>query len=359
MDDQIRGAFDNLLTRLRRTCPELVEILDAAKSGRLSEAEAMQQLLAQVSHDPSLARRFQEQAREATAVLRPPQPNRDVLPLPTGVIDTGVGLPRLNPLFEAALIERSQFDGDIPEFRTGPLPKGVAPAVPVQTAARNPILIGKLLQDASVAVAEDITVHEAKRLKGAEETFQIPDGALEVMKHAAEKLVPVDQDASLVVWGSAETDHPTYRRGQVPAPITVPVPSGSALARMTPEEEREHAWRFLSTTQGRQSALGTLQDGIKTLLEQKGFQVKLETEHLKIDRILVKHQWVVQMAGAGGTQPAFSFLDTAIRALATVLANGCTPRAVLLYVYPVNTVSDREVGWGACLVAKAPVGELV
>ncbi|MFA6235210.1 MAG: hypothetical protein WC824_13630, partial [Bacteroidota bacterium] len=72
------------------------------------------------------------------------------------------GIPRLNPLYEAQLVERAQFDGDIPELRTGPLPEDVLPAVSVETEAHSPVAIGEMLRIAALDVQEDVLSHQRK-----------------------------------------------------------------------------------------------------------------------------------------------------------------------------------------------------
>ena len=74
------------------------------------------------------------------------------------VMEHDNGASMLNPLVEAAITERSSIDGDVPECRTGPLPDGAFPAVPVKTTSPDPVLVGVMLQRASEQVREELKI---------------------------------------------------------------------------------------------------------------------------------------------------------------------------------------------------------
>ena len=156
--------------------------------------------------------------------------------------------------------------------------------------------------------------------------------------------------------GSAETDLAEYRRGEVPAPVKVEKPTGVELSRMTPEQKKDHAWRFLSTTQGRRTAMETLRDLIFEALTKAGIVVSLREYNAKTKTPpLAYHEWKVNMSGAGSTQPAFSIIDTAAKAIAHSLQKRAgiedtLPDPLYLEVIPINTVDIRSVGWAARLV---------
>lgn len=309
----------------------MTEILQELERGDITAAEALQQLIA--AH---------EKKNTLSPVLAfPPQvgPTTNLtIPSPVG------GLPRMNPLVEAALIERSQFDGDIPEMRTGPLLPGIMPAIPVQTEARNPVALGHILARASQDIRDKIDQHEKKRLELV--AAALTQEALPVILKHGDVIARVeDTDIPALVKGSSDTDIPEYQRGKVPVPVSTTAPSGSELATMSPEDQRTAAWTALSTTHGRRSAVPIVARLAQRLLEGLGCFVQLGAIQETPD---VEVSWVLDLSSKGATQPAFAFIDTAARALVAKV-KGQIPNLdgqhVTLMVIPVNNLADRQVGW--------------
>lgn len=273
------------------------------------------------------------------------QPNAETPPASIMESPHG-GVPRLNPLYEAMLIERSQYDGDIPECRTGPLPEDVLPAIPVDTSARNPVALGEMLRIASEDVKEEVMTHQRKLAAGIAEDKNV--------------LSLVEKHGGLIakLSGSAETDLAVYRRGEVPKPIKVATPSGVSLATMSDEERRTHAWKFLSTTQGRRTALAIVRDLVhESLTEQGVLSEKRDFEPNRGDVILAAYRWVVSLGGPNSTQPAFSFIDVAAKVLAKGLVKDLkdepVPEGTTMYleVISIDQLDIRTVGWSARLVS--------
>ena len=138
-------SLETLLEGLGKMAPELVEIMDRVKSGELSEEDAMIEMMAYKQDNPDTAQDFEALSKTLTAPLRelPATQSSDLtaedfqtqgIPIWEDRSEEGK-LSRFNPLYEAAVTERLQFDGDIPELRTGPMPEGAEPAVPVDTNA--------------------------------------------------------------------------------------------------------------------------------------------------------------------------------------------------------------------------------
>lgn len=326
--------------------PELMGVLDKIKKGNLSEEEGMGVLGEILKEDPQLVLRFSEVLAKHHGALS----GEDV---GGAVFDSGVGLPQINPLVEAALAERLQFDGDIPQARTGPLPLGAAAAVPVATDAVNPVMIGKMLADASATVTDTVRQHDQRRRKVLEKIASMEEQAL--MQRSATKMVVSDPRVDHLVWGSAETDPAIYRRGTLPAPVPVEEPSGGALLRMTEEERKTHAWKFLSTSQGRRSAANVILDLIHKELVLRGLNVaKRPYDPAREGTPLAVHKWTVSLNGRGGMQPAFNFIEIASKALTLQLVQQVDKvdpdRLLFLEVIPVDTVEVRQVGWGARLM---------
>jgi len=325
--------------------PELGQTLDDAKTGTISEHQALKELAEIMSGSPELEARFQKTAMDAMALLR--EDKAQPLDHDGLVIHKKRGLPRLNPLVESALIERAQFDNDIPELRTGGLPEGVAPAVSVATTSRSPVAIGQMLKQASGEVAAKVAAKEPERQAA------IADMALLDMVETT--ALSVRQERDLVLDGkSAAFDAPEYRRGQLPAPVRVVRPSGSSLLALTPEERKQSAWQFLSTTQGRRSAEGGIAQIIEAKLQKEGFQVRTRPYSTTSKGMVVAaHEWTVNIDGPKTTQSSFSIIDTAAAVIARTLVQkaGHREHEVVLEVTSINTVNIRSVGWAGRLMA--------
>lgn len=356
MNEEFGRCMADIIKQMSEKTPALAKVLKQAKEHKWSERETMQELMRLVQTDPSLSDRFIQLFREATVPLREPKSSP-----PDGLFQ-GESSKRwkLNPLYEAALIERIQYDEDIPEFRTGPLPPGTKPAVPIKTNARNPVALGRMLDNASRNMQRRIEAHEVQRIRriDAVAAGQADSKALQRLQEHSE-IIKRDQDGNvqldILKRGSADTDHPSYRRGQVPKPMAVRRPKGSYLALMGTDAQQKNAWKFLSTTQGRRSAVKTIRGIIVEQLANQDIHV-VEQDYDKdadVD-ILAHHKWEILLDGQGNLQPAFSLVDTAAKVLASGLVRdlvGNRPQSMKLEVVPVNALADRRVGWEARLVA--------
>lgn len=252
-------------------------------------------------------------------------------------------LPRLNPLYEAAIIERLQFDGDIPELRTTALPAGSRPAVPVATTSLNPIVIGLALDEASNEVAAKAAELRASAL------ISFDDGI------ASGQLALTGTDCA----GLSVLDPEGYQRGQEPRALVVRTPGGAELASLSENQKSKAAWSLLSTTPGRRSAVSPIASYIAKILLDKGVTVTphiVATFPVPDDNEIGRVQWVVPLdQGEWSTQHRFSILTVAasvlaIRLRALVPVGGTD---YVLEVTSVDAISDRLVGWAARLVTGA------
>lgn len=358
LDPQVEAGLGPLV-EWAKTQPDLGHIFERAEAGEITQEEALLEMTLAVQQNKALTEAFQAEAMKHLAPLRDQAPDTIEPDTPGILFDSGVGLPRLNPLFEAALAERAQLDGDMPELRTGPLPPGVRPAVPVETTARNPAAIGRMLDEASDRVQADVDQHRTHKAAQIEAIAGGDDKALALAAQHGELLLQQDGEPNLlaVAWGSAETDPKSYRRGEVPAPVKVETPTGSALAALTPQERRQAAYTFLSTTQGRLTAVAAIRElvvahlGSLVEVAERDYDPKRKVPS---EEIVAHYEWSVNLSGAGATQGAFSAIDTAARALAKGLTSELpkVKPTVWLEVTPVNTVDIRSVGWGARLVTR-------
>lgn len=306
MKPEFEQSLLTLTQRIEQEIPELGQILADGRASGADEATVLRQVMTQIEQNPSLMAKFEELAYQVL--------------IPT-VSGQGV---RLEPTYEAAIQERIQFDGDVPELRTGSLPKNAKPAVPVVTSARNPIQIGWMLEAASESVQQ-----EARQIE-AENTMS---------------MVAVERDAL--------PDPVGYSRGQTPPLMAVEAPPGGSLAALTTEQSRALNWGFISTTQGRRSAAKTIQDLVMEDLVKAGLQVSGGDVGPALSKdVVVYETWTVDISGQASVQPAFSYVDTAAKALTQKILAQCSSfdGPLRFDVVALNTVELRKVGWAARLV---------
>lgn len=328
--------------------PELRLVMDQAKAGTLTEMDALRAMSEILGSNPELAERFQQMTREMQAPEVVPFEDHQGL-----IIHKKRGLPQLNPLVEAALIERAQFDEDMPELRTGGLTPGIAPAVSVATKVRSPEALGRMLMQASEQVAEKIADKEPERLAFITQMAVGDPTALALIEQSGQALTLAQAQDMVFDGQTAAMDVLEYRRGQVPAPVAVAAPSGSALLKLTPQERKQGAWKFLSTTQGRRTAVDALAELVEVKLIGEGFQVKVRPFVPSApEPVLVFHEWSVGIDGPGAVQASFNLIDNAAVAIAKGLTRKMGERRgqVILEVTAINTVDVRSVGWAGRLL---------
>jgi hypothetical protein len=343
----------DLSTTLQEKIPGLAPLVDKVKAGELSLDEAMGQAMAL-----ALAQGPEIEAQVGSlldAQILQEITDSEML---GDLFDNGVGRPQINPLVQAAMGERLQFDGDLPELRTSDLPEGVKPAVPVKTDARDAVALGVMLDRASAGIEAEIRQHQANRALAIEDLARELTQAGLIAKGGdqwAASLPNGDPDFPALASGTQLTDLPGYRRGEVPALVEVGKPTGSALAALTPEQRREAAYKFLSTTQGRRSATTTIRELVATRLSGGVFEVvEREFDVLREVEVQATHEWVVNIHGKGAIKETFNLIDTAAHALASGLLRSLpegTQGFLYLEVTPRNTVDIRSVGWAARLVS--------
>ena len=165
---EVKQSLELALEKLSKEHPHLKGIMDSAKSGDLSEQEAMSALMKELGENPqhmpalmAIMKDAFNPTRNTTGIV--PTPKTDLKESGDSAFWNDVGLPQMNPLAQAAIAERLQFDGDIPELRTGPAPAGVTPALSVHTNARSPVAIGQMMQQASDRMSEQLEKANTRR----------------------------------------------------------------------------------------------------------------------------------------------------------------------------------------------------
>ncbi len=303
--------------------PELREIIDKAASGNLDESEALALMMKAVTDNDTLNTSLQSYADEAMGELKAANP---------AMFQPPSGPPKLDPMFEARLYERIQFDEDAPELRVGPLPPGVTPAVPVQNASPNPVALGASLKTAAAEMEDQI-----KTLLETGSTTEMTPWAGHGFSNLPQ---PVD-----------------YQPGALPALMNVAVPTGGELALFSVPENQELAWKAAITTHGRRSAAQTIQRIVMEHLVDLGFDV--EAREMKPDKtgVLTKAVWTFSILGAApeSTQSVFSPVANASAVIANELvAHFTMPNQMVdistplwLEITTIDLIEERMVGWAA------------
>jgi len=249
----------------------------------------------------------------------------------------------LHPLLMGMIVELLQFDGDVPELRTGELPEGGSPAVPVKTTARDPIVVGAMLRQASNEVLLELGAAREERQQKLEKMI----GAMPEDGSGTTALIRQETERGVAVAG--------YRPGHKAAIREVEAPSAIEVARMPLAERQELAHKALTSTQGRRSAVPIIAGLVLERLQGAGFSslrmggVK-EAEYAYV---VSETEWVISIDGGQAERnPKFNFIDTAAGALTVKLQRGLAGRAsrytrLHLVVAPVNEISERRVGWRA------------
>jgi len=337
----VDDALRDLSAQLGALAPEFQAILDSAKSGDLTEAEAMALTVDFIQRHPDMVSKIEQLAETTLAPLRQETPGDGLVVGPP----SGIGLPRLDPLYEAHIQERVQFDGDAPELRFGALPRSATPAVPVDTTARDPVAVGWMLEEASQEVAAEMLQIEEGRIN---EVRAMLGDATE------EEAALVFQDPANLALLVRDTlpDPVGYERGKVPVARKVSEPEGWGLLALTPEQRQQLAWQTLSTTQGRRSMVKVIRDLLADGLRNDGYDITVcegELRRVKPDEVVAYAEWATSLAGPNSTQASFAFVDVAYRALLHKLEESSSPGAATLEVAAINTVDVRQVGFCARL----------
>lgn len=325
---KLESKLAQISTSVYESSPELRDLIDKVSSGELDEHEALTQMMQVVVNTDALNTTLQTFADEAMGELKATNP---------AIFQAPSGLPKLDPMFEARLYERIQFDEDAPELRRGPLPAGVKPAVPVTDASPNPVALGAALNTASQEMEAEI-----KALINAHEN---------------------SDSTAMTPWadqGFANLPQPAnYQPGSLPALINVAKPDGGTLAAFTLPESQELAWKAAITTHGRRSAAITIQNIVVAHLRELGFDVEPRALNASTDDILKKTVWTFSILGTGAesTQSAFSPVSNASAAIANDLsqhfrdANGMMDISTPMWfeITTVDMIEERTVGWAALL----------
>lgn len=393
-DEKTRKAFERLASKLAETIPEIGEIFERVRSEDLSPDDAMRLVSTTLMQRPDLMGKFQTVVQTGALmgeVAETPEEALAKIPKQTATSMQEYGITpdnllytddegrlRLNPMYEVAIQERLQFDGDIPELRMGgDIPEGGYPAVPVKTETTNPVALGMMLTKAREEVEEKLASLKKEReaaldaammdlaaaaltdpgLEGLDLNGVEPDEAIQLCKKAEgteTTLARVKSEEALAELHKP-LDVPGYERGRLPALREVEHPTLAETRDLPRKKQIEYAWLSISTTQGRRSSM----PGMGRRLAE-GFQrAKYKVEHVEqwtSRPAVATAEWSISIMGFGNMNPVFSPISQAQGVLSSKLlkqlreGNVLKDRPLELELKSLNDYSRRRVGWKARLV---------
>lgn len=299
-----------------RESPHFAAVLDKAQAENLPPEAVARLLMARLDEGTAASLMHLAMTLDMATINQPAPPL---------VVQHANGSTALNPVVEAALAERTVLDGDVPEFRFGPLPEGSTPAVPVKTTSRNLVQVGLMLEHASQEVARE---YRAALTHHAEQATLLLDQA----EKEGQNLALVRQSIAALMPTGVEG----YMAGTVPALRDVVPPTTGELAHLSPSEERRMVWKAVSTTQGRRSLAPVIEQALAEKFPNTTFGDVPKNQPTN------GVSWTMQAFGAEDLDPKFALVENVVEKFAHTLASIEAGNAS---VQPVNNPSSRIFGW--------------
>jgi len=307
--------------------PEVLELFKQVDQGTLLEEDAWMQFAIILSEDEEFCSQYIEKSKPMLKELGLAKTNHKHT-----IVEKEVGLPQLNPLVTAAIGERLQFDGDIPELRTGPMDPDATPAVPVKTNTKNTSELGFLLDEASKKMAQVLEDHSKKLCSCIEKEVDLigTDTTL-VRSPKTTKL----QHPELA-------DPPEYRRGRIPTPLEVNEKFPQDLTR---SQKQDYTWKFISTTQGRRSVCGIISQDLLKNVRDSGLEASSVSD---VTNPHYQTSWKFDILGGTAVAEDFSFVDVVVAKFTKNLLSFMKReqrQKVEFLVTTLDNLARRHVGW--------------
>lgn len=360
----VLGFFE----QIAETLPEVKDLVEKIRNGEMTDVEATLALTELVNTTGR---------REAVAEAAQAYLGLDRALFAGEGAGIGEHLDGEHALYLAEISERVQFDGDVPELRTGPRQEGATPAVRVETDAVSPVALGLMLKKASSEIEQVEREYRQRMFAQAEAST----GSTALVRKQAEKALKEGplvlqtgnpylqaQEINALLKKQRHThriepemlptfDPPEYRRQRMPSPRRVAAPTGAELALLSDKERTESAWAFISSTQGRRSVVPTISARILRRLRKCGCEViaMAPSRSMKPSASYARATWQASILSEGDSfQSNFSHVDVAAAALAAKLLKALedmgVPSGVMrLVVSTVDDIPGRSVGWSALL----------
>lgn len=381
--ERLVRAMQQLAERLEREVPEAKPVFDRVRDGKLSPEDGLsllsQMLVGMVPEDPNapmpdILERMQVALDPRQALPEPSdtdvenalekvsEPSKEAL-AQMGMTVEGLfyrdetdGKIKLNPMYQVAVMERLQFDGDVPELRMGgDLPRGQMAAVPVENEGTSPVALGAKLARASEEVTKEIEDLRTDREEAAD--MALAEAAAASMGGTPETVALAQVEArGALVELHKPLDVPGYERGKKAAMRKVEDPTGADLAAIPEEKKREFAFKAVSTTQGRRSSVAAIARRVTEALERDGYKPVVR-DSWSGRTSLANADWTMTLnIGPDDTSPNFSPIMAASSSIGAKLvktlreSSVATDTEIEVEVAPVNDYGERVVGWKAQIV---------
>lgn len=326
MSDDLLGVIEKAGALMSST-PEGRELFERVRAGDLNEQQATQMFL-QLLQREGVMGQMVTAAKELSSLAGAPL-----------MTETSTGLPQLNPVYEAALSERASLDGDVPKLRSGRIPDGGYPAVPVDTDVLDPVLVGELLERASSIVSkrlEEATIQHAQHCNRALAQAVEKGTELELVK----KNLP-----------AKPTGVPGYLAGREPEKFGGLVPaSAGQVSALPPGKARLFAYRALTSTQGRVSLCRPILLDLLERFKASTIQVTAGRPNAAPSDESLWSGWTTEAFGPEDLSENFNFAAVASQTMFNrlrLLAEDS--KSYQLHVLPVSLISNRRFGWSAYL----------
>ncbi len=311
-----------------QSIPEARGILDKMRDGTVDQETAMAELM-KISLMAGQGEALLDAAGRMKMVL-----GVESLSMPVTVKHAN-GMTVMNPIMEAAIAERASIDGDVPELRTGPMPDGSSPAVPILTDAMNPVMVGMQLEVASKEVSLELERENARYLSLCKEVQGIVDSK-------------PDKELAMEVMGRYLPSPPTgvkgYEAGRLPVPRQVKIPDINEMSKISPVQASVYAYKAIATTQGRNSLCPVIEREVKKRLGESGITI-LESEPSHGED-LGDSRWSTNLWGPEDVSADFNPIMTAIGSIVEDVqkrSEGYT--SLWVRIRPINEIADRNFGW--------------
>lgn len=327
--ERLKGVTD-----LLEGIPEGASVLQEIRDGSISTQSAVVKLLA-IAHRHQLLGSLVSASEEIRAIVPGGSVPWDSSKRPIKM-KTRTSISQLNPLLEAAISERAFFDGDVPEFRTGPIPEGGSPAVPVITESLDPVVVGEMLRRASKGVAAEIQLAVKNRDFICGTLLNMAEEGNQAMLEATVRNLP-----------PVPTGVPGYMAGQTAALRVIKPPTRTELEKLTPEDRAALVHSCIVTTQGRVSLAPAIEREVRKRLS--GHVLVDEREHPHNDLEKREFDWTAELFE--NINENYHFTTAAVayfveKAKAAVAEGFRVPETgIALMVIPLNAISDRRFGW--------------
>lgn len=371
-----------LAERLEVEVPEAKFIFDQVREEKITPEEGLGKISQLIMVRPDIAEKMQVVLEPQKALPEPadsdiesalekvPEHSNEAL-AQMGMTVEGLfyrdevdGKVKLNPMYQTAVMERLQYDGDVPELRMGgDLPRGQQAAVPVEHEGVSPVALGAKLQQASDEVTKEIEDLRTEREENADLALA-EVAAASLGENSETRALAVTEAQNALVELHQPLNVPGYEGGRKAAVRKVEGPTGAEIAQMPEAQKREFAYKAVSTTQGRRSSVPAIGRLVEQTLERAGYTVTVLQTWTKRPSLAAADWTMTLNIGPDDTSPNFSPIMVAGSSIGAKLTRtlrdgSVSPETEIdVEIVPINDYGERVVGWKAQALMSKTVPQL-